>query len=94
MLKFDDGLLQSAEIVIDGSGDRDFKRQIGAYFRRHLGSDKVKSVRFNNSQSDRLVQLADMCVGAIARSFKKERPGCERWREMLGTKVEDVWKFR
>jgi hypothetical protein len=27
MLKFDDGLLEAATIVIDGSGDRDFKEK-------------------------------------------------------------------
>lgn len=36
MLKYDGGLLSQAQIVIDGSGDRLFKRQIGAYFRTHL----------------------------------------------------------
>jgi Protein of unknown function (DUF3800) len=94
MLKFDDGLLKAAQIVIDGSGDRIFKREIGAYFRRHLGPGKVKSIQFNNSQSDRLVQLADMCAGAIARSFKRDRADHGRWREMLKPKIEDVWEFR
>jgi hypothetical protein len=69
MLKFDEGLLKEAQIVIDGSGDRTFKREMGAYFRRHLGVTKIKSLVFNDSRSDRLVQLADMCAGAIARSF-------------------------
>jgi hypothetical protein len=93
MLKFDDGLLDSAQIVIDGSGDRYFKREMEAYFRRHLGSGKVKNIKFNNSESDRLVQLADMCTGAIARSFKSDRTDCNRWRDMLGNKIEDVWDF-
>src|SRR5215471_11887152 len=33
MLKFDDGLLKQARIVIDGSGDRTFRSELGAYFR-------------------------------------------------------------
>jgi hypothetical protein len=32
----------------------------GRYLRRHLGATKVKSIQFNDSQSDRLVQFADM----------------------------------
>src|SRR5215475_4235906 len=87
MLKFDDGLLQGARIVIDGSGDRTFRRELEAYLRRHLGRGKVKSIRFKNSRSDRLVQLSDMCAGAIARSFRPDKDSPHRWRKMLGTKV-------
>jgi hypothetical protein len=93
MLKFDDGLLEAARIIIDGSGDRVFKRQMGAYFRRHLGKGKVKSIQFSNSAGDRLVQLADMCAGAIGRSFKNARSDRNRWRNMLGHKIEHVWEF-
>jgi hypothetical protein len=94
MLKFDDGLLKTARIVIDGSGDRDFKREMGAYFRHQLGKGKVESIKFNDSVSDRLVQLADMCAGAIARSYKRERPDKDRWRDMLAAKIEKIWEFR
>ena len=94
MLKFDDGLLNEAQIVIDGSGDRAFKREMGAYFRRHLGLAKIKSLAFNDSHSDRLVQLADMCAGAIARSCRDDRDEPYRWRKMLGQKIEDIWNFR
>jgi len=94
MLKFDDGLLKQARIVIDGPGDRVFRNELGAYFRHHLGAGKVKSIRFRDSQSDRLVQLADMCAGAIARSFKTDKDDRYRWRNMLAPKLEDVWPFR
>jgi Protein of unknown function (DUF3800) len=94
LLKFDGGLLKSARIVIDGSGDRTFRSELGAYFRRHLGAGKVKSIRFRDSESDRLVQLADMCAGAIARSYKTDKDDRYRWRSMLGSKIEDIWEFR
>lgn len=93
MLKYDGGLLSQAQIIIDGSGDRVFKRQIGAYFRTHLGG-RIKDIRFVNSKSDPLVQLADMCVGAIARSYKDHRSDAKRWREMISPKIEDVWEFK
>jgi hypothetical protein len=94
MLKFDDGLLKKARIVIDGSGEREFRREMGAYFRRHLGSGRVKEIRFVDSQSDPLVQLADMCAGAIARSYKADRSDAGRWRDMIRRKVADVWEFK
>jgi hypothetical protein len=93
MLNFDDGLLEAARVIIDGSGDRVFKREMGAYFRRHLGKGKVKSIQYSNSAGDRLVQLADMCAGAIGRSFKHDRSDRNRWRNMLGRKIEHVWEF-
>lgn len=94
MLKFDDGLLENARIVIDGSGDRTFRQELEVYLRGQLGPGKVKSIRFRDSRSYRLVQLADMCVGAIARSFRTDKDNSWRWRKMLDAKVENVWKFR
>jgi hypothetical protein len=95
MLRFDDGLLKKARIVIDGSGEREFRREMGAYFRRHLGGGRVKDIRFVDSQADPLVQLADMCAGAIARSYKEEdRSDAWRWRDMIRPKIEDVREFK
>jgi Protein of unknown function (DUF3800) len=94
MLKFDDGLLKNATVVIDGSGDRSFKRELGSYLRRHLGAGRIKVIRFSNSASDRLVQLADMCTGAIARSYRADRTDATQWRKMLEPKIDDVWPFK
>ena len=93
MLKFDDGLMQKARIIIDGSGDREFKREINAYFRAHLG-ERVREIKFSDSRSDPLVQMADMCVGAIARSYRDDRSDPGRWRNMLQPKIENVWDFK
>jgi hypothetical protein len=94
MLSFDGGLLSGATVIIDGSGDREFKREIKSYMRRQLRPEAVKHIRFSNSANDRLVQLADMCAGAIARSYKTERQFAARWREMLQPKIDDIWNFR
>jgi hypothetical protein len=94
MLKFDDGLLEAAHVIIDGSVDRAFKREMGTYFRRHLGKGRIESIRFSNSAGDRLIQLADMCAGAVARSFRHDRSDRNRWRDMLGRKIEHVWEFQ
>ncbi|VFM95557.1 MAG: hypothetical protein BECKG1743D_GA0114223_101272 [Candidatus Kentron sp. G] len=41
------------------------------------------------------VQLADMVVGAIARSYRVgDRVRHNRWRLALQPKIEDVWEFR
>jgi hypothetical protein len=94
MLKFDDGLLKEARILIDGSGDKKIRRQLETYLRHHLGSGKVKKIRFRDSVSDRLIQLADMCAGAIARSYRPDKDNQFRWLKMLSQKIENVWEFR
>lgn len=94
MLKFDDGLIREAKVVIDGSGDREFKQELGSYLRRHCGLGAIKNVRFKDSANDRLIQLADMCAGAIARSYKADRADSSRWRAMLAPKIDDIWEFR
>ena len=94
MLKFDGGLLEDARIVIDGSGDRSFRQELQAYLRSELGPGKIKKITFRNSASDRLVQLADMCAGAIARSYRLDKNDRFRWRKMLQPKIENIWAFQ
>jgi hypothetical protein len=93
MMSHDEGLLANAKVVIDGSGDRAFKKELRSYLRRHLG-DRVKDVRLGDSRADPLVQLADMCAGAIARSYRIDRPDPTVWRAMLAPRINDVWEFQ
>jgi hypothetical protein len=85
--------LDDARVVIDGSGDREFRLMLQKSLRRQAG-DRVKSIAFSNSKNDLLVQLADMCAGAIARSFRMDRPDRRRWRQMLRPRIDDVWIFQ
>jgi len=92
MMTHDDGALVDAKVVIDGSGDRAFRQMLGSSLRRQVG-DGLKSLTFGNSKNDCLVQLADMCVGAIARSYRTDRKDAKRWRQMLGPRINDIWDF-
>jgi hypothetical protein len=94
MMNYDNGVLIDAKVIIDGSGDREFRQNLSAALRRRLGCGIVRSVRFKHSHSDVLVQLADMCVGAIARTYRPDRADHDRWRKMLATRINDVWDFR
>lgn len=94
MLKFDNGLLQNATVVIDGSGERTFRQDLKAHLRRHTAPGAIRDVKLKASHGDPLVQLADMCVGAVARSYREDRSENDRWRKMLRPKLDDVWEFR
>ncbi len=93
MITHDDGILRDAKVVIDGEGDRAFRRIIKASIRRHAGR-RVEELTFTNSRNAPLVQLADMCVGAIARSYRTDRREAARWRHMLAPRIDDVWDFK
>lgn len=96
MLQHDSGALQNAKVIIDGSGDRAFKRAFRSYLRRHLDAGSVQKVDLKDSVKDPLVQLADMVAGAVARSYKTERADSNRWRSVLqrNGQIENVWDFR
>lgn len=93
MIKNDGGWLQDAKVVIDGSGDRTFRRDLKIYLRRETPAGCIRDVTFKSSRNDALVQLADMCVGAIARSYRTDRSNAGRWRQMLRRRINDVWEF-
>ena len=92
MMDYNGGTLKNARVIIDGSGDREFRQKLNAALRRRLGKGIVKDLRFKSSHNDVLVQLADMCAGAIARSYRPERDEPFRWRKMLAPR--NVWDFK
>jgi hypothetical protein len=95
LLHHDGGALRGARVKIDGSGDRDFKRELERYLRGQIDGAKVASVRFSESHRDNLIQLADMAAGAIFRSYRQDdRKDATRWRKMLAGKIENVWEFK
>lgn len=96
MMKHDANSLKGAKAVIDGSGDREFKRQLRAYIRRNIGPESVVKIDLKDSRRDPLLQLADMCAGAIARSYRSDRPNPTRWRKMLEGhgQIGDIWEFK
>jgi hypothetical protein len=94
MMNYDAGVLQDAKVIIDGSGDREFRKNLNSALRQRLGAGVIKDLRFKDSHRDPLLQLADMCAGAIARSYRPERRCHNRWRKMLAPRINDVWDFR
>jgi hypothetical protein len=92
LMKHDGGTLQSASVRIDGCGSPEFQRVLGTYLSRDLGH-RIKDVKMSDSASDPLMQLADMCIGAITRA-ERNRPDPARWRTMLAPRIADIWRFR
>lgn len=89
--------IQKAKIRLDGSGEREFRKQLTTYLRRFLNNSEkkiVENIRFRDSQTDVLIQLADMIAGSIRRYFDHTTNDWEVYRKIFKKKEEDVWKFK
>ncbi len=91
-LKYYGDEIRNARIRIDGGGDRIFRREFISYLRRALNVNPdtrvVRDVKFEDSRTNVLVQLADMVAGCIHREHAK---GEAVYRRILADKIVDVW---
>lgn len=74
------GHLNDARVVIDGSGDRTFRRELATYLRR--GVSGVSTVTTRRSDSDHLLQLADYAVG-VANRLVIARRGAQAYFRLM-----------
>jgi len=93
LMTYDADTLRNAKVIIDALGDRTFRRELAKYLKKYLPY-KVRQIGFSKSHADELLQLADMCAGAIARAHRNDRANNRRWLGMLRPRVADVWPFR
>jgi len=60
-------------VVMDGSGSKEFHNQMKTYLARRVRDDAgkclIRKVKIQDSRKNNLLQMADMIVGAIARSY-------------------------
>lgn len=96
LLRHDGGVLAGARIKIDKCGDRRFKNELNSYLRRQLTSGQVAKLKFVDSCSDNLLQLADMCSGAILRAYRTDDRRDGQWLGALraARKIQDIWHFQ
>ena len=69
--------LDKATVVIDGSGSRDFRRELGSYLRKRVNPDEgdtrhIGKIKIQDSHKNNLLQLADMVCGAVARKHSQK----------------------
>lgn len=64
--------LLDARVVLDGSGEREFRKQLRVSLQRQLdveGRKTVRAIRLSRSDSDPLLQLADYVAGVTNRLY-------------------------
>lgn len=97
MLKHSNDTILDAKIRIDGSGDRTFRKSFTSYLRRELNAKDRKimqNCKLVDSKSDVLIQMADMVVGAIHRSYQKNKEDSAIYKNIIKKNIQDEWNFK
>lgn len=71
MVKSDNGALEGAKIVVDGSGERTFRQDLKTHLQRHAGAGAIRDVTLKASHDDPLVQAGktmDALAGLLSKS--------------------------
>ncbi len=80
--------LNSAIVIFDRCGNREFQRELKAYLSRRTQGEKgcphpVKKIKANDSRSNNLLQLVDMVCGAVARSLRRDKSDRYLYRQII-----------
>jgi hypothetical protein len=77
--------LSNATVVIDGSGNREFRNQLQTYLKSKINTEEkvIKKVKIEGSHSNNLLQLADMIAGALARHFREDKNDRFEYRKIV-----------
>lgn len=72
-------------VVIDKSGNLDFRNQLACYLRRRMNQDKqlIKKVKMQRSAGNNLLQLADYIAGIISRSIQNKKKYGEKYKKLI-----------
>lgn len=79
--------LRNANVVMDGSGSQQFRKELATHLRRHVNGPEddgghIAKVRLQDSHTNNLLQLADMVCGAVARSLT-DKPRASACRKLI-----------
>ena len=87
--------LHNATIRIDGRYGKKYMQKMAGYFRRELNKDgrKADNVKFVDSRTSTLIQLADIVVGSVNRSLQEDKTDSQDYIGLLKGKIETVEEF-
>jgi hypothetical protein len=87
--------LRDARVRIDGRSSKAYMRAASTYLRKELNkhTHKVNTIRFEDSISSDLMQLADVVAGSINRSLQKNKTDAKDYIKIFKAKIEDIEKI-
>jgi hypothetical protein len=78
--------LERAHVIIDKSGNLDFRRQLAKYLNRKMNEGQnrlIAKVKMQRSESNNLLQLADYVAGVINRSVQRGKKFSADYRQII-----------
>lgn len=97
LLKYNAHALLNANIKIDGSGDRVFRKKFLEYLRKQLNTKECKVLqrcKLVRSDNNLLIQAADMLAGAVRRSYEKDKTDHNVYKSIIRRHIKDEWQFK
>jgi hypothetical protein len=84
--------LNEAKVIIDKSGNREFRKQLEKYLKGKINTDgqAIRKVTSEESHRNNLLQLADMVCGAVARSYKPGKKNSNAFRKIVAHRELNV----
>ena len=76
--------------------DQAYKKEAKSYFKKQVNasSNIIKDLKFVNSKSDNLIQLADMIAGSLLRSTQTDKRDSQEYLRVIERRIEDTWNFK
>lgn len=84
--------LNKARVKIDGKYNRQYGLRVKSYIRNELnkGAKKIEDFEPQDSVTDNLIQLADVIVGSINRSFFTEKTDASDYIRIIRKKIVEL----
>jgi len=84
--------MKTARVYLDGGGGRNYRKRTVSYFRKSLNKTgrKMSDFKFVDSETDNLIQLADMVAGAIRKKYNTNK---DDYYKLFKKKIENLWEY-
>lgn len=87
--------LNSALVIIDKSGDLEFRNQLAKYLRNKMNKETkiIRKVKMQRSDGNNLLQLADYIAGIINRSVLNSKKKSDSYRKIVSHReiMVQIW---
>lgn len=94
VLKNNKHVIKKAKLKFDRRGERKIRDNLRVYLSRELDNKSnhiFADLKFVNSKTNALIQLADMVAGAIGSSYNNKN---KAFLEIIRKRVDNIWDFK
>jgi len=84
--------IKEAKIEIDGRSSKENMKSTATYLRKEINKNKDKKlqIKFEDSDKDNLIQLADLIAGSINRSLSADKTDSKVYIDIIKSKIAGI----